>query len=92
MSPPKPFFTSQSGALDTGQILDEALSLAKLIGAVVAVALIPILVLKITEFVVEFTVLQVIFSLTTQFLLAVGSGIVLLYVIIRANQLYDEQM
>ncbi|RZV12495.1 hypothetical protein BDK88_1406 [Natrinema hispanicum] len=89
MSPPKPFL-SPSGELNTDQILDEALPLAKLIGAVVVAAFLPILALRLTEFVVDFSVLRFIFMLAAQFILAVGSGIVLLYIIIRANQLLDN--
>ncbi|MFC4249659.1 hypothetical protein ACFOZ7_22450 [Natribaculum luteum] len=90
MSPPKPFFTSPSEELNTAQILDEALPLAKLIGAVVIVAFLPILALQLIEFVVEFSILRLVFVLAAQFILAVGSGIVFLYIIIRANQLLDE--
>lgn len=90
MSPPKPFFMSPSEELNTDQILDEALPLAKLIGAVVITAFLPILALQLTEFVVDFSILRFIFMLAAQFVLAVGSGIVLLYIIIRANQLLDE--
>ena len=90
MSPPNPFFTP-SGDLDTDQILNEAFSLAKLIGAVVVAALLPTLALLSIEFVVHFSILRFIFTLATQFILAVGSGIVLIYVIIRANQVYDTQ-
>lgn len=90
MSPPKPFFTSPSGTLDTDQILAEARPLAKLIGAVIIAALLPILALRVIQFFVYFSFVNSLFVLATQFILAVGSGIVLLYIIIRANQLLDE--
>ncbi|WP_211250822.1 hypothetical protein [Haladaptatus cibarius] len=87
----RPFFTFSPDELDTAQILNEALPLAKLIGAVGVAALIPML---LQFFLIEVfglvPVFGLLFTLATQFILAVGTGIVLIYVIVRANQLADE--
>ena len=84
MPPSTPFIDRSSGTLDTDQILEEAIPLAKLIGLVVVVAAIP--------FAIAFAVgvFQMLFTVLTQFLLAIGSGIVLLYIITRAIQLAEE--
>jgi len=73
-----------SGRPDTDQIIQEAIPLAKLIGLVAVVALIP--------FAIAFTlgIFQRLFTVLTQFVLAIGSSIVLMYVITRAIQLAEE--
>lgn len=86
MSTTRPFFTSSSGELDTDRILYEAIPLAKLIGAVGLVALVPLFL----QVVLEETALGVLLTLAAQFVLAVGAGIVLVYVVVRANQIADE--
>lgn len=92
MSPSRPFFTSPAEELDTNQIVDEALPLAKLIGAVGAVALIPVLLqILLVEVLAVVPVFGVLFTLAAQFVVAVGTGIVLMYVVVRANQLVDER-
>ena len=91
MSPPRPFFTSPAGELDAAQILDEAAPLAKLVGAVGAVALVPVLLqFLLIEVTALIPVFGVLFTLAAQFIVAVGAGIVLMYIIVRANQLSDE--
>ncbi|WP_254523028.1 hypothetical protein [Natrinema caseinilyticum] len=91
MAPSRPFFDPQSGELDTDQLLEEAVPLAKLVAVVGAIALVPLvlqfLLLRIFAFVPVFSA---VLSLAAQFVLAVGTGIVLLYVVARANQLVDE--
>ena len=91
MPPSKPFFLPRSQRLDKEQIIEEAIPLAKLIGAVGVVALLPLLL----QFVfVDLTAVVpffgIVFTLATQFVLAVGTGIILLYLIVRANQLLPE--
>lgn len=91
MSPSRPFFTSPSGDIDPSQVLEEARPLAKLIGAVGIVALIPIILqIIIVDILAVVPVFGVVFTLAAQFIAAVGTGIVLIYVIVRANQLADE--
>ncbi|MFQ3294201.1 MAG: hypothetical protein ACI8VE_001270 [Natrialbaceae archaeon] len=91
MSPSRPFFASPSGELNTEQLIDEALPLARLIGAIGVVALIPILLqFFLLEIIGLLPQLGILLSVAVQFILAVGTGIVLMYVIIRSNQLMDE--
>jgi hypothetical protein len=91
MSPSRPFFDSPSGAFDTGQILSEAIPLAKLVAGVAVVALIPQLVHWLFIELVSLTpTLAFVFTLATQFALAVGTGLVLMYVVVRAQQLAGE--
>jgi hypothetical protein len=87
----RPFFTAPEEELDTTQILSEALPLAKLVAAVGVVAFIPILLqTTLFEILGLVSLFELPFTLLTQLILAVGTGIVLLYVIVRANQLADE--
>lgn len=91
MSPSRPFFTSPSRDLDTGQIVEEALPLAKLVAAVGVVALVPVLLqVLLVELLAVVPVIGVLFTFATQFVLAVVTGIVLMYVVLRANQLAAE--
>ena len=83
MASTRPFVDGTTGALDTDQILVEAVPLAKLIGLFVAVAIVP--------FTLAYfggpSPLGALFALAGQFVLAVGSGLVLIYVVARALQL-----
>jgi hypothetical protein len=95
MPPSRPFVTSRSGALDTEQLLDEAIPLGKLVAVVGLVALIPLLVQALLVEVLGLavgssSVLQILFPLITQFLLAVGAGLILMYVIARGLQIEPE--
>lgn len=91
MSPSRLFFESPSGEFDTGQILYEAIPLAKLVAGIGVVALLPQLVHWLFVELVSLTpTLAVVFTLATQFVLAVGTGLVLMYVVVRANQLADQ--
>jgi len=86
MTPSFPFIDRETGALDTAQIRNEAYPLAGLILLFVGLALIPFL------FVLLFfgnSFLGFVFTLLTQFILAVGTGIVLIYIIARGIQLAD---
>ena len=91
MSISRRFFTSPSGEFDTGQILYEVIPLAKLVGAVGLVALVPLLLNRLLfEFVGIIPLFGLLLSALTAFVLAVGTGLVLLYVVVRANQLADQ--
>ncbi|MFC4408087.1 hypothetical protein [Haloarchaeobius iranensis] len=91
MSPSRPFFTTPSGEFDTGQLLYEAIPLAKLVALVGAVALTPQLLHWLAIELLSITpALGIVFTLATQFVLAVGTGLVLIYVVVRANQLTDQ--
>lgn len=88
MPPSRPFFSPPSGEIDADQVIEEARPLAKLIGTVGVVALIPIAVqIFLVEFIAVVPLAGVIFTLAAQFIAAVGTGIVLIYIIVRANQL-----
>ncbi|AHG03623.1 hypothetical protein HALDL1_08445 [Halobacterium sp. DL1] len=90
MSPSRPFFDA-NGELDTAQLRAEAVPLAKLVLTVAVAALVPIpLRVLLLEIPAIFPWLTVLFSLATQFVLAVGTGLVLLYVVVRANRLSAE--
>ncbi|OAQ52114.1 hypothetical protein HTG_14115 [Natrinema mahii] len=91
MSPSRPFFDPDTGELDTVQLIQEAIPLTRLIGAVVLVALVPILFRVILGGLLGLTSgLGFLYMLASQFILAVGTGLVLMYVIVRANQILDE--
>lgn len=80
MSPSRPFVDQETGTIDTTQILVEAIPLAKLVGLFVALALIPF---GLVLLVLGNSVLETLFMVVAQFILAVGTGIVLLYIIAR---------
>ena len=86
MPPSTPFVDQSTGALDTRQILLEAIPLAKLIGLFVAIALVPLTVVFLFG---GNSVLGALLMVVAQFVLAVGSAVVLLYVIARAIRLAD---
>lgn len=86
MSSSRLFFDGDS--LDVDAVLAEAAPLARLVAAVGAVALVPValqwLLIETLGFVSVFASLL---SVATQFVLAVGTGVVLLYVVVRGNEL-----
>ncbi len=91
MSPSRPFFDPDTGELDTVQLIEEAIPLTRLIGAIVLVALVPLLFRVIFQGLLGLTsALGFLYILASQFILAVGTGLVLTYVIVRANQMIDE--
>ncbi|WP_135363640.1 hypothetical protein [Halosimplex halophilum] len=87
MTPPSAPFIEQSGTLDTDQIRTEAVPLAGLIGLFVGLALVPFLGVFLFG---GTTGLGFVFALATQFVLAVGTGVVLIYVVARGVQLADQ--
>jgi hypothetical protein len=86
MSSP-PFINQASGELDLGQIREEVFPLAGLIVLFGGLALLPFLFALL---VAGNSLLAGAFTVLSQFILAVGTGIVLLYVIARGSQLADE--
>jgi len=91
MSTSRPFFLQSSGELDTDRILYEAIPLAKLVAAVGLVALAPVFLRLLLSDLLGFgSALGLLLTFATQFVLAVGTGIVLMYVIVRANQIAEE--
>ncbi len=87
MPPSTPFVDRRTETIDTTQVLMEVVPLAKLIGVFVAMALVPFTVVFLLS---GHSVIGVLFTLVGQFILAVGSGIVLMYIIARALQLSGE--
>jgi len=91
MSTTRPFFLQSSGELDTDRILYEAIPLAKLVAAVGLVALVPVfLQVVLSTFLGMAFRVGLLLTIATQFVLAVGTGIVLMYVVVRALQIADE--
>lgn len=88
MPPSTPFVDRESGSIDTDQLLGEAVPLAKLIGLVVAIALVP---LSMVFLLAGHSPVGVLFTLLAQFVLAVGAGIVLMYVVSRGMHLSGER-
>ena len=86
MPPTPPFVDPATGELDTDQILAEAVPLGKLIGVFVAISLVPFALV----FLALGSGVGAISAVIAQFILAVGAGIVLMYVIARGMQLSSE--
>ena len=84
MPPSTPFVDHTSRTLNTDQILREAIPVAMLIGLVAVVALIPFAIAFV------FGILPRLFTILTQFVLAVGASIILMYLIARGIQLAAE--
>ena len=83
-----PFVDRESGELDLGRIRAEVFPLAGLILLFGALAL---LVFLLTLLVAGNSILGGFLVVVTQFILAVGTGIVLMYVVARGIQLADEE-
>lgn len=81
-----PFIDPETGGLDTAQIRAEAFPLAGLIALFAGLALIPFLFVVLAA---GNSALGVLFTIVAQFVLAVGAGVVLMYVIARGIQLAD---
>lgn len=87
MPPSTPFFDRDAETLDTDQILAEAIPLAYLIGLFAALALLP---LSIVFLLGGGSPIGALLTLLAQFVLAIGSGIVLMYAVSRGIQLAEE--
>lgn len=79
-----PFIDPESTTLKTGQIYREALPIAKLLLAFAGAALVPFLLVVLIG---GNSSLAVPLTLASQFVLAVGAGVVLMYVVARGVQL-----
>lgn len=86
MSTSPPFIDLESGTLQTRQIWTEAVPLIGLMLLFGAIALVPYVLLTIAPPPFIQTVLLVLM----QFILLVGSGIVLMYIVARGIQLSNE--
>ncbi|MBV0924225.1 hypothetical protein KTS45_08430 [Halomicroarcula limicola] len=82
--PRRPFIDSATGELKTTQLLQEALPLAKLIAVFVGLALVPY---ALAFFLFGRSALGALFSVLGQFVLAVGTGVVLMYCVARGTTL-----
>jgi hypothetical protein len=87
MPPSKPFIDRSTGGLNTDQIRAEAYPLAGLIARFAGLALIPLLFVFLLF---GNSPLGFLFTLATQFILAIGTGVVLLYIVARGTQLANE--
>jgi len=81
-----PFVDPESGALDLAQIRTEVFPLAGLVLLFGAAALLLFLI----GLLLGGGALTGVFTVASQFVLAVGTGVLLLYVIARGIQLADE--
>ena len=75
----RPFIDGESGTLDRSQILVEAVPLARLVLYVGLIALVPFAL----AFFFGGSIVGTLLAAVGQFLLAVGAGIVLIYVVVR---------
>jgi hypothetical protein len=92
MAPSTPFVDPDTGRIDTDQLLAEALPVAKLVAIVVAVALVPFLVGTLLNVGLGLTPpVGALFVFLAQFVLAVGTGVVLLYVVARGTALAETE-
>lgn len=87
MPPSTPFVDPDTATLDTEQIYAEAIPLAKLVGLFIGLALVPLVIVYLLA---GHSVFGALLTAIAQFILAIGSGIVLMYVIARAKQLTDD--
>ena len=83
-----PFVNPRTNELDTEQILREAIPLAKLVAVVAAAALLPFLFVVLLG---AGSTLGTVFVFAAQFVLAVGTGLVIMYVVARARALGDDR-
>ena len=85
MSDDPPFVNPETGALDTAQIRAEAYPLAGLVMLFGALALVPF----VLSLFARGSPLSTLFTIVAQFVLAIGTGLVLIYVVTRGIQLAD---
>jgi hypothetical protein len=83
-----PFVDLGTRSLDTAQIYREALPIAALVGLFGGIALVP---LALVFLFAGAGALGAILAVVAQFVLAVGAGVVLLYVVVRGQQLAEMQ-
>ena len=85
MSDDPPFINPERGTLNTAQIRTEAYPLAGLVMLFGALALVPFVLALFADG----SPLSILFTIIAQFVLAIGTGLVLIYVIARGIQLAD---
>lgn len=85
MSPSTPFIDPETGSLDTDRIQAEAYPLAGLVMLFGGLALVPF----VFALLFGASPLGVVFTIIAQFVLAIGTGIVLMYVVARGIQLAE---
>lgn len=86
MPPSDPLIDPATGDIDIGRLYYEARPIAELLAIVAGIALVPFAVALF----LGGSLLAVPFAVLGQFVLAVGAGVVLLYVIARGIRLADE--
>ena len=86
MAPSSPF-VAPDGTVETERVLAEAVPLARLIGLVVAAALPPYALVFLFA---GGSLLGQLLALVGQFVLAVGTGVILMHVVARAIRLSGE--
>lgn len=77
-------FIDETGSIDTDEIWLEAVPLAKLVGLFVGISLVP---LAIGFLGAGSSAVGALLTVLAQFVLAVGAGIVLMYVVVRGIEL-----
>ena len=85
MSDDPPFISPKRGTLDTAQIRRETYPLADLVMLFGALALVPF----VLSLFVGGSPLSTLFTIIAQLVLAIGTGLVLIYVVARGIQLAD---
>ena len=85
MSNDAPFINPERGTLNTAQIRTEAYPLAGLVMLFGALALVPFVLALFADG----SPLSILFTIIAQFVLAIGTGLVLIYVVARGIQLAD---
>lgn len=86
MPPSNPIIDPETGDIDLHRLYYEARPIAELIAAFAGVALLPFA----AAFAFGSSLIGALFAVLGQFVLAVGAGVVLLYVISRAIRLAEE--
>ena len=85
MSDGPPFIDPDDATLDTAQIRREVYPLAGLVALFGALALVPFVLALFADG----SPLSTLFTIVAQFVLAIGTGLVLIYVVARGIQLAD---
>ncbi|WP_203229193.1 hypothetical protein [Halobellus captivus] len=80
----RPFIDAETGSVDRNQVLLEAVPLAKLVLFFVAVAAIPF---ALVYFLFGSSPVGAVLAVVGQFVLAIGTGVVLIYIVVRGIDL-----
>lgn len=87
MSPSSPFVDPGTGSIALERVVAEAIPVAKLIGLFVGVALVP---LGLGFLLGGASPLGALLTLVAQFVLAIGSAVVLMHVVVRGVRLAER--